>query len=429
MGLFKQTTNSLTCFKVFVFSVLCCFFCVTTSFGQSNGLSFDGIDDNVSVPQSGSLEIANGTVEAWFKTSGAGSSFRGIAVKQSDYGIFLSDNQILVYNWSNGNSTTVGGNQADGNWHHVAFTFQDGVTNGSKVYLDGNQVATLTYNVTTQTLPFYIGTGQANPGQNFNGTIDEVRVWNVVRTASQISNNSLCEFSSGMLPSGLVAYYKLNQGSAGTENAGATTATDATGSHNGTLGGFSLNGTTSNWVAGNSSVMGSCSVMAAELTGFSVKKSSEQSVLVDWKTGIETGNNQFDIERARDGRTFKKIGSVTAKGFATDYQFVDEQPESGTNYYRLTINDLEGEKYHSKVIAVAGEGKSKVKITPSVFRDNLTIEGAKNYEIVNMVGQIVERGTATDDIVQLQLLLPNGMYLVRGLDTEGGGFVQKIIRQ
>jgi hypothetical protein len=63
----------------------------------------------------------------------------------------------------------------------------------------------------------------------FSGQLDEVRVWNVARTAAQISST----YQVGVSPSsaGLVAYWNLN------EAPGTQTVTDSTtGAHDGTLG-------------------------------------------------------------------------------------------------------------------------------------------------------------------------------------------------
>ncbi|TAG01231.1 MAG: choice-of-anchor D domain-containing protein, partial [Cytophagia bacterium] len=53
---------------------------------------------------------------------------------------------------------------------------------------------------------------------------------------------------------GLVSYYKFNQGTAGGTNTGLNTLIDVVGCNNGTLTNFALTGTSSNWVAGKPSL-------------------------------------------------------------------------------------------------------------------------------------------------------------------------------
>src|SRR4029079_789318 len=104
-------------------------------------------------------------------------------------------------------------------WHHVAVTY-DSTTGVWVLYLDGVQDATATVAAGTNTrVPRSdsiqhagIGTAMNSTGSQsgfWNGRIDEVRIWNVARTAAQISANRNLELTSG---TGLVARYGLNEG-------------------------------------------------------------------------------------------------------------------------------------------------------------------------------------------------------------------------
>ena len=70
----------------------------------------------------------------------------------------------------------------DDTWHHVAFTF-DGTT--TKLYVDGNEVDSSDFasGLTPHPVPISI------IGNKFLGKIDEVRIWNVARSISNIQNN------------------------------------------------------------------------------------------------------------------------------------------------------------------------------------------------------------------------------------------------
>jgi hypothetical protein len=157
-------------------------------------------------------------------------------------------------------------NVADGNWHHVAVTYNHSATTKFTLYIDGAVEASGNTTVpvnTSATGGFQIG--RRNDGINFfDGIIDEVRVWNVVRTQAEIQAAMNSEFCA--IPAGLVAYYKFNQGVAGAANAGITTATNAVGSNNGTLNAFALAGSTSNWVAGKTLTTGSTTPGNASIT-------------------------------------------------------------------------------------------------------------------------------------------------------------------
>ena len=77
--------------------------------------------------------------------------------------------------------------------------------------------------------------------------LDEVRIWNVARTQSQIQAAMNTELVG--TETNLKVYYNFNQGIAGSTNTNRTTFTDRTRSgYDGTLSNFSLSGSTGNWV-------------------------------------------------------------------------------------------------------------------------------------------------------------------------------------
>ncbi|NJN35007.1 MAG: T9SS C-terminal target domain-containing protein, partial [Saprospiraceae bacterium] len=62
-------------------------------------------------------------------------------------------------------------------------------------------------------------------------------------------------------------------------------------------------------------------------------------------TASERNGSHFDVQRSKDGKTFTTIGQVKAVGNSLTlqrYEFSDENPLSGTNYYRLNAVDLDG---------------------------------------------------------------------------------------
>lgn len=101
------------------------------------------------------------------------------------------------------------GNQSidDGRWHHVA-----GVYDGEMKYLyvdgelDASQAGTGTINSSDE--PVRIGLNQFEQ-RYWNGNIDEVRIWNIARTQSQIQESMLSELYGW--EEGLMAYYNLNE--------------------------------------------------------------------------------------------------------------------------------------------------------------------------------------------------------------------------
>lgn len=157
-----------------------------------------------------------GTVEVWIRTSGAGSSFRGIIVKQFAYSLFLIDNILGSYDWGTGATRSTGITLNDDTWHHVALSFNLGVTNGSKIYIDGVLRLTTTISLNSQSEPLVIGTSGITSGQFFSGYISNVRIWDVILTDSYIANNynrSLSPYTAN-----LKGYWKFNENTGTTLN-------------------------------------------------------------------------------------------------------------------------------------------------------------------------------------------------------------------
>ncbi len=245
---------------------------VTVTYVPATALNFDGSNDFVNIPASTSINInGTATIEGSFRTTS--TSFmqmaslnspvdgNGIDIGLSGGGFYTN---VTLGTWTNYNGTA--GNYADGQWHHFAV-----VINGTTVtiYMDGVQRGTFSGSGSLITTGGSAGVQlgrHSNGSFYYNGDLDEVRVWNKALCLDQINNNRTCEVAA---QTGLQAYYKLNAGNINYNNAGMTTASDASGnSNNGTLNNFALTGTTSNWVAGT--ISGNCSVFTptvASITG------------------------------------------------------------------------------------------------------------------------------------------------------------------
>lgn len=152
----------------------------------NNARSFNGSSDFIGTNNSSGFQIGTGTLSAWIKTSNAGSSYRGIVVKNGAYSMFLQDNVFMIYDWGTNSNRSSGMNLADNTWHHVAITFQSGVSSGTILYVDGVAKPATTMTVNSQADMLRIGSSQGT--QYFVGAIDEVGVWNRVLSSGEIGS-------------------------------------------------------------------------------------------------------------------------------------------------------------------------------------------------------------------------------------------------
>ncbi|UCF19057.1 MAG: hypothetical protein JSU87_14165 [Gemmatimonadota bacterium] len=100
----------------------------------------------------------------------------------------------------------------DGRWQHVAAVFDDGQ---ARLYIDGREVAAgggmAMPQVTAQ--PLALARALSSEPKYYKGRIDDVRIWNVARTAEQIRDNSNVRLKGD--EAGLVAYWPMNEGMGG----------------------------------------------------------------------------------------------------------------------------------------------------------------------------------------------------------------------
>ena len=241
-------------------------FCAAAGFlalgHAQTALDFDGADDLVDFGNQMTADLAGTntlTVEAWVNPS----NLNGLGTIIGNYNyptntnsmqfLLRRDNDAYQFWIDDGNGyklvTTGAGVAISGTWQHIT-----GVWDGSesRIYVDGNLLGT---NATITGPGFPASTNSVVSGVNainedFTGQIDNVRVWNDVRTDVEIADGMTCE----VIPSeqGLLAMYHFNDGIDGGTNTTNTVLFDNSGNgYHGTLQNFALTGTASNFVTSN----------------------------------------------------------------------------------------------------------------------------------------------------------------------------------
>jgi uncharacterized membrane protein len=182
----------------------------------SRALNFDGMDDYVDLGNRSELILGNVfTMEAWIYSTVADANYYGFIGNQAGAQQYDRSPSLWVYNQTqihydlyNESNTSCGehsGNIVPSNqWVHIALV-HDGTT--LNLYANGisQYTSTSCSGFDLKDIPINF-IGQVD--NYFSGSIDEVRLWNIARTASQIQNNMNARLTGNK--TGLVAYYRFD---------------------------------------------------------------------------------------------------------------------------------------------------------------------------------------------------------------------------
>jgi len=205
------------------------------------GCSFDGVDDYVNAGNGASLNITGAiTIEAWVYWTAETNTLQFIVRKFNSgdgndriYWYVEKSNGLLHAGTYTGAvfqevSTTISANT----WNHIVWVYnKDDGSNQMKLYVNSiiKSQNTYTRQIPTTTGSWTLG---GSSGNQFNGSIDEVRIYNYARTPSQIAE----DYAGGAGRKQPVGHWKFDEGYGITAN-------------NSGIGGSSLNGAMTNFAA------------------------------------------------------------------------------------------------------------------------------------------------------------------------------------
>jgi hypothetical protein len=118
------------------------------------------------------------------------------------------------------------------------------------------------------------------------------------------------------------------------------------------------------------------SPLPVKLISFNAKAEGK-NVICKWESASEINNDYFSVERSADGVNYTSIGSVKGAGNSTTvnyYNFTDESPLNGNNYYRLKQKDFDGTFTNSEAEFVFMEVKNNYVFFPNPSQGKLHIQ-------------------------------------------------------
>lgn len=130
------------------------------------------------------------------------------------------------------------------------------------------------------------------------------------------------------------------------------------------------------------------------------KTNFNTDALLEWNVASELNADRYVVERSLDAVNFTKIGEVKAVGntqIEQKYDFTDENPALGQNYYRLKQFDMDGKFIYTPVRVLNFNDNSElVSIYPNPSTGKVTVNLTSAYlnsnaalNVINMNGAVV----------------------------------------
>jgi hypothetical protein len=171
-----------------------------------------------------------------------------------------------------------------------------------------------------------------------------------------------------------------------------------------------------------------------QLLSFTAVEKSAGVVSLDWKIASEQNNDHYLLERSADGVVFHVLNTVQAQyggnsSNALEYNYIDNTPATGHNFYRLTQVDKDGrtKQLGIQVVRIGSKnGQWSVYPNPASKDFSITIPidqaGKKLVTIFDAAGKLVYSKQVMSNAgkldVQLDKPFASGMYTVQ---VEGFG--------
>jgi hypothetical protein len=161
-------------------------------------------------------------------------------------------------------------------------------------------------------------------------------------------------------------------------------------------------------------------LLPIQLTSFYITQS--KNPILHWTTLSELDNNHFTIEQSCDGIHFNEIAKISGHGTTdkkTDYSFIDFNPISGINYYKLNQVDIDN-SVSDFIIQTVTIKSSDITVYPTITRDQVNLhlpysDQDSRWMISNSSGVkynegVIKQGKSFD---QLSLSgVPSGTYFL-----------------
>ncbi len=165
---------------------------------------------------------------------------------------------------------------------------------------------------------------------------------------------------------------------------------------------------------------------------------------LQWQTASERNNDFFQIQRSTNGQSWEAIGKINGAGnsdILLNYEFLDNHPLEGRNFYRLKQVDFDGMVEFSYIVSVITGDLPQLQVQgiyPNPTTGPLTIvyisdnQQPVTYQVLDVYGRLIKQGSYENQLGsskrRLDLTDLNvGSYIIR-LQNQSLILTEKVIK-
>ncbi|MDQ6476865.1 T9SS type A sorting domain-containing protein [Dyadobacter sp. LHD-138] len=173
------------------------------------------------------------------------------------------------------------------------------------------------------------------------------------------------------------------------------------------------------------------------LIDFTAKKEGGVAQL-SWSTSYETNSNFFEIQRSRDTKNWLTLNEMPAwreSRMTRGYDYTDNHPEAGANFYRLKMVDKDGSFALSKIRDLTFTKGIETTLYPNPVLEKLKIKVDDWHEVAgvklfNNQGKTFFESANALSAREIDMKdFPSGIYMVQVKRLNGSVQVIKVIKQ
>jgi hypothetical protein len=180
-------------------------------------------------------------------------------------------------------------------------------------------------------------------------------------------------------------------------------------------------------------------VLPVKLTSLTATK-KEETVVVEWQVQDESGMEKYQVQRSVDGNNFITVGNTAAKNNGTGkYNFIDTDPSTGNNYYRIASVSKDGQISYSSIVKVRmGTFNESISVFPNPVENGIIHlqflnqqQGKYSIRLISSSGEVILskniNHAGNNNKTILSKNLPKGIYQLEIMKPDGSVKVLKLL--